>query len=498
MEHIAQSIIHFFNPITLLLIVVGTTWGLVAGSLPGISSAMALILMLPFTYGMEAVQSILVLVAVYVSSMCGGSFSAILLKTPGTPAAVATTFDGYPMAMQGNASRALGLSITGSAVGGIFSGIVMVLCAPILANWAIRFQSAEFFALALLGLSCIASIGTERPIRAMISACFGLLFSTVGLDSISGSERYTFGALFLMNGIDYIPIMIGAFAFAEVYRNVVSDKNKGTISTSEKKTINAQFIGIGNIIKHWAVYLKSSIIGTVVGVIPAAGGSIASLISYSEAVRSSKNPEKFGKGAEEGIIAAEAANNAAAGGSMVPTLTLGIPGGNVTAIMLAAFTMHGLIPGPMLLRNQPSLLYSILLGLIISSLLLFVVGFFVSQQFSRITRLPYPFMGAIILIFGIVGAYSLRNSIYDVYIAFGFSFIGYFFDKFKYSTSSFILGIILGRIAENGLRRQLLISDGNWLTFITRPISLVVILLSILSFVTPYIRSRKKKKQTEA
>jgi putative tricarboxylic transport membrane protein len=281
-----------------------------------------------------------------------------------------------------------------------------------------------------------------------------------------------------------------------VYRNIISGKAFQPAPDSPGKTVKAQIIGIRNIMQHWLLYLKSSIIGTIVGIIPAAGGSIAALISYSEAVRSSKNPELFGKGAEEGIIAAEAANNAAVGGTLVPTLVLGIPGGNVAAILLAAFTMHGLIPGPLLLRNQPALLYSILFGIILSSLLLFVLGIFISKQFSRIVALPYPFLAVIIIILGIVGSYSLKNSMNDVYIMFGFSFLGYFFDKYKYSTSSFILGIILGKIAENGLRKQLLISGGDWSSFLSRPISLVVILLSIISFLTPFYRTWKAKKQS--
>ncbi|WMJ83688.1 tripartite tricarboxylate transporter permease [Oscillospiraceae bacterium LTW-04] len=419
---VLQGLINVSSPVTLLLIIVGTTWGLTAGALPGLSASMAVILMLPFTYGMGAIQSVVVLVAVYVGAMCGGSISAILLKTPGTPSSVATTFDGYPMAMRGDAPRAIGLSITASSVGGICSGLVMVTCAPLLAQWALKFQSAEFFALSLLGLSCIASIGSDQPVKALLSACLGLLISTVGLDSISGAQRYTFNQQFLMNGIDYIPVMIGAYALAEVYRNILLNKKTQANTTSE------------------------------------------------------------------------AANNAAVGGSLVPTLVLGIPGGTVAAILLAAFTMHGLIPGPLLLRNQPDMLYSILFGMIVSSLLLFVVGIFVARQFSRIVTLPYPFLATIIMILGLLGSYSLRNSIYDVMIMFGFSFLGFMFDKYGYSTSSFILGIVLGAIAENGLRKQMIVSGGSWTGFFTRPISLIVLIISVISFLTPLIRAKRKVK----
>jgi putative tricarboxylic transport membrane protein len=297
-----------------------------------------------------------------------------------------------------------------------------------------------------------------------------------------------------MSGIDYIPVMIGAYAIAEVYRNLIDGVSDAPM-VEKGKTVKTEIIGIGNIIKNWVVYLKSSVIGTIVGIIPAAGGSIAALISYSEAVRSSKHPEEFGKGSDEGVIASEAANNGAVGGSLVPTLVLGIPGGTVTAIMLAAFTMHGLIPGPLLLRNQPDMLYSVLFGILISSILLFVLGIFVAKQFSRIVTLPYPFLATIIIALGVVGSYSLKNSRSDVIIMFAFSFLGFFFDKYKYSTSAFILGIVLGPIAENGLRKQLIVSSGDWTTFLTRPISLVVLIVSVVSFLTPYLRAKRAAKK---
>lgn len=489
---ILQSLINVFSPMTFLLLILGTAWGLVAGALPGLSASMAVILMLPFTYGMTAIQSVVVLVAVYVGSMCGGSFSAILLKTPGTPSAVATVFDGYPMALKGEAAKAIGLSITASAFGGIFSGVIMVTSASLLAVWALRFQSAEFFALSVLGLSCIASIGSKNPLKAMISALAGLMVSTVGLDAIAGAERFTLGKYYLMNGIDYIPVMIGAYALAEVYRSILEGLQGQKFKAA---TVKAEMIGISHIIRNWKVYLKSSIIGTAIGIMPAAGGSIAALISYGEAVRSSKTPELFGHGAEEGVVASEAANNAAVGGTLVPTLVLGIPGGNVAAILLAAFTMHGLIPGPMLLKNQPDLLYTIFMGVIVSSLLLFVVGKFVSVQFSKITKLPKSYLLTIIVVLGFVGAFSLKNNIYDMYIMFFFSFFGYFLEKFNYSTSSFILGIVLGPICENGLRKHLILSGGSWLSILSRPISLIVLMLSIVSFATPFLRGYLKRRK---
>ncbi|MDF2592499.1 MAG: hypothetical protein K0S75_1965 [Clostridia bacterium] len=497
MEAIIQSLSIVFGPMSLILIVIATAFGMICGALPGLGPSMAIILLLPFTYEMDPIVGIIVLVAVNVGAQAGGSISAILLRVPGTSSAIATTFDGYPMALQGKAGRALGLAMTASAFGSIFSALAMLVCAPLLAKVALRFQSAEYFALSLLGLSCISSLGSKNQVKALLSACLGLLLSTVGLDAINGVERFTFGQSFLYSGIDYIPVMIGAYAIAEVYVNI-SEKCSGKPEVSHvEKNASFEFIKIKDVIKNWWVYLKSSIIGTVVGIIPAAGGSIAAFIAYSEAVRSSKTPEKFGTGIEEGIIAPEASNNGAVGGSMVPTLTLGIPGSPTAAIIMAAFMLHGLTPGPLLLSQQPEMLYSIFIGIIVSSLLMLVLGKYISIEFSKILKLPYPLLAVLIMVLGVVGAYSLRNSFTDVLILFAFSFVGYFFNKFKYSTSAFVLGLILGEIAENSMRKQLIVNDGSWMGFITRPISLVVIIISLMAFFGPMIKQHKENKSNK-
>ncbi len=491
MEILLQSIIFMANPLNFALLLGGTIFGMVCGALPGLSSSMAIILVLPFTYAMNPVTAIVTLVSVYVGGACGGSISAILLRIPGTPEAVATTFDGYPMSLRGESGRALGLAVTASSFGGIFSAFMMVLSAPLLAKLALRFQSAEYFMLALLGLSCITSLGAKNQLKSLLSAILGLLFSTIGIDPINGSNRFTFGQPFLMNGISYIPVMIGVFALAEVFKNIRDTASRSSDLITENK-ISLKLEKISAMLKMWATFVKSSIIGTVIGIIPAAGGSIASLVAYSEAVRSSKNPDEFGKGKPEGIIAPESANNAAVGGSMVPTLVLGIPGSPTAAVIMAAFMIHGLRPGPLLFKDQPILLNSVFISIIIASLLLFLGGRFMTREFARILKLPYPLLGTLIILLGTVGAYSLQNSFYDVLIMFGFGFIGYLFDHFKYSNSAFILGLILGGIAENSLRKQLIIGDGSWLGFVTRPISLVILIISLIAFISPYLRKKDK------
>ncbi|MDR3160217.1 MAG: tripartite tricarboxylate transporter permease [Spirochaetaceae bacterium] len=493
MEILIQSIQYVFTPFNLALVIGGTAFGMICGALPGLSASMSIILLLPFTYGMEPVQAIVTLVAVYTGAACGGSISAILLRTPGTPEAVATTFDGYPMAMRGQAGRALGLAVSASSFGGIFSALMMVLCAPLLATVALKFQSAEYFGLALLGLSCITSIGSKNQLKAIFACLMGLLLSTVGLDEINGLHRFVYGSPFLMNGINYIPVMIGSFALAEVYK-IIEDRARSGGAPGEviSSKVSLEMIKLKELLGKWITLIKSSIIGTVIGIVPAAGGAIAALVAYGEASRSSKTPEEFGKGIDEGILAPESANNAAVGGSMVPTMVLGIPGSPTAAVIMAAFMIHGLRPGPLLLKDQPILLNAIFIGLILASLLLFVVGRYITRQFARILKLPYPLLGTLIIVLGIIGAYALKNSFYDILLALIFSVVGYFFDRYKFSNSAMILGLILGSIAENSLRKQLIVSEGSLAGFFTRPIALVVVLFSLIAFISPFIRKAPK------
>lgn len=495
METVFQSLVYVAHPLNLVLIIAGTLFGMVCGALPGVSSSMAIILLLPFTYNMEPVTAIVTLVAVYIGGAAGGSISAILLKIPGTPEAVATTFDGHPMAQKGQAGRALGIAISASSFGGIFSAFCMVVAAPLLASLALKFQSAEYLMLALLGLSCITSIGGKDQLKAMIAAVLGLLFSTIGIDPINGANRFVFDQPFLMNGISYIPVMIGVFAAAEVYKTAAEEygkkKEAGDLTASGR--VKMEMVKFVEMLRMWKTLIKSSIIGTVIGIIPAAGGSIAALVSYGEAVRSSKTPDNFGKGEPEGIAAPESANNAAVGGSMVPTMVLGIPGSPTAAVIMAAFMIHGLRPGPLILKDQPILLYAVFIGLILASLLLFVGGRFITKEFARVLKLPYPLLGTLIIALGVVGAYSLQNSFYDVLIMLVFSVVGFLFNHYKYSSSAFILGLILGGMAENSLRKQLVIGNGSWAGFVTRPLSLAILILSLLGFLYPLLMKKKQK-----
>ena len=486
MDIIIQSLAAVFNPTAFLLIVVGTLFGMICGALPGLSSSMAIILCLPFTYSMDPIVAIVLMVAVYVGGATGGSISAILLKTPGTPEAVATTFDGYPMAQSGKAGEALGLAVTASSFGTIFSAFIMLVASPMLAKAALTFQSAEYFGLGLIGLCCITSIGAKNQLKAVLSVLLGLMISTIGLDSINGVERFAFEQPFLLNGINYISVMIGAFAIGEVYKNIEEFRHRDTTLRTEGK-VAVKLMKFSEMARMWSTFIKGSIIGTIIGIIPAAGGSIASLIAYGSEARDKDAKPKFGEGNPRGVVAPESANNACVGGSMVPTLVLGIPGSPVAAVIMAAFMIIGLTPGPLLLRDQPIMLNAIFLSLIAAALLLFIGGRFVTSQFGHILKLPYPLLGSLIVALGVVGAYSLKNSFYDVLIMFIFGLVGYFFDKFKYSSAALILGLILGDLIENSLRKQIIIGDGSGIGFLTRPVSLVILVTAILTFLWPMI-----------
>jgi putative tricarboxylic transport membrane protein len=487
MDVFMQALGEVFSPLSVVLILAGTLFGMICGALPGISTSMAIILCLPFTYSMAPIAAIVLMVAVYVGGACGGSISAILIKTPGTPEAVATTFDGYPMAQNGEAGKALGLAVTASSFGTIFSALIMMVAAPLLASVALTFQSAEYFALGLLGLSCITSIAAKEPVKALLSMLIGVMISTIGIDNINGTERFSFGQPFLLNGINYISVMIGAFAIAEVFNNIEEYRHRDN-TLRDGGRVSVQLMKFADMAKMWATFIKGSIIGVIIGIIPAAGGSIASLIAYGEASRSHRNdPIKFGEGNPRGIVAPESANNACVGGALVPTMVLGIPGSPVTAIIMAAFIIIGMRPGPLLLREQPVLLNSVFLALVFSALLLFVCGRFITRQFGHILKLPYPLLGPLVITLGLVGAYSLKNSLYDVIIMLIFGLLGYLFDKFKYSSPALILGLILGDLVENSLRKQIIIGDGSLSGFVTRPVALAILLTSVLIFVWPLV-----------
>ncbi len=491
-QFLAEGFQTIIQPGNLVLIFAGMLIGVLFGALPGISSSMGIVLMLPFTYYMGVLPSIILLVALYAGGAYGGSITAILFNTPGTPESVATTFDGYPMTQQGKAGRALGLAISASAFGGVFSAIIMLFLAPPLSKIALHIQSAEYFALALLGLMVIASIGSKSPLKAGISGILGILLAMIGLDPIMGKERFTFDSIYLMNGVEFIPIMIGAFALAEVFNQVI-ERSENANNHKDTK-VSMETIKIIQLLKYKWVLLKSAIIGTLIGILPGTGGSIASIVSYGEVMRSSKNKKQFGEGAEEGVIAPETSNNAAAGGAIIPTLVLGIPGSPTTAVILAALVLQGLQPGPQLMSAQPLLLYCIFFSMLIASITVLIGGRIGVKAFAATLKLPYYILGPFIVILSIIGSYAVSNDMFQVYIMVLFGVIGYFMKKFNFSPAAMILGLVLGLMMEENFRRHLLVTGGDFLSFFTRPLSLIIIIIAVAALFLPMLPKKKKQK----
>ncbi|RIN23219.1 tripartite tricarboxylate transporter permease [Staphylococcus succinus] len=490
-----DGFISILEPLTLLLVIMGLVIGVFLGALPGIGSSMAIVLALPFTYFLDIVPAIALLVTIYVGSTYGGSITAILFNTPGTPESVATTFDGYPLAQKGEVGKALGLAISSSAFGGIFAVLVMLFLSPWLSQVALKMHSSEYFALAFLGMAVISSIGSANTIKAIISGLIGIFISTIGVDPITATDRFTFNSIELMNGISYIPIMIGAFALGEVFSQISGgqkendDYDEGNEATSKFK------LGAFKI-KEFFLYkwvaLKSSIIGTVIGILPGTGGSIASFVSYGIAMRTSKNQEKFGKGSEEGLVAPESSNNAAAGGAMIPTLILGIPGSPTTAVILAALVLQGLQPGPQLLSDQPILLYSVFFAMLIASILTFIVGRLGIRVFELLLKLPYSIIATFIIILSLLGAFAVDNNILNVWIMLIFGVIGYLMKLYDFSVASLILGIVLGPLMEESFRRHLLLNNGNYMSFFHSPITVIILIIALMAIVLPQLLNKNK------
>ncbi|MFB5662329.1 tripartite tricarboxylate transporter permease [Alteribacillus sp. HJP-4] len=483
------SVIEPFHLFILFLAVVIGFWG---GALPGISGTMLVIILLPVTYTMDTTSAFLMLTGIYGATVFSGLITAILFRTPGTPEAVATVFDGYPMAQQGKAGQALGIGVLSSAAGGIFGTLVLIFLTPLLASVALEFSSPEFFALAFLGLTVVASLSGKNKIKGYIGVAFGLFIATIGMDPLSGTSRFDFNVSNLRTGVELIPVLIGLFALSEILKKSREDHTpKESIKKIKTKIFDSSILKqIGPTVG------RSSLLGTFIGILPGIGATTASMLSYSESVRWSKKPERFGKGAPEGIAAPESANNAAAMGALVPLLALGIPGSATTAVILGAFVLHGLQPGPNLMNSNSELVYSIFVGVLFLNIMIILFAKPFISSFMVLMKIPYTILGPIIIVFCFIGTYAVRNSLFDVWIMLAFGLIGYFFEKAKFPMATVILGLVLGPIAESELRRALQMSGGDISVFFTRPISLSLLIIALLLLVGPMLKTPLKAMKT--
>ena len=479
------------DPYTLLMVVFAIIVGTIFGALPGVSATMAVALGLPFTYSMQPVPAIVFLVAVYCSSITGGSITAILFKIPGVPSSAPTTFDGYPMAQRGEAGKALGIALGSSAIGGLVSALAMLTLSPQLTQAALSFSPSDIFAITFMGLSILTCLDSKNILRTLISGLLGLLLACVGQDPMYAVQRLTFGSGELIAGLEMIPVLIGIFAVTEVLKQTKKrDKltaDEGTASVNTKMPSFKEWWGI-----KWLL-ARCSIIGTIIGILPGAGATIASFLCYSSETKLSKHPEKFGTGIIDGIAASETANNAATGGAMVPLLSLGIPGGNAAAVMMSALVLKGVQLGPLLLVNQPQYLSATFASMVVTNILMVVVAIGIAKVFAQILAVPYSYLGPIIIMLAIIGSYATNMSIADVKIMAIAGVIGLIISACHFNSAALILGLVLGVICEGNFSRAYTISRANLVNMFARPVAGTLMVVSIVLLVWPIVSSLFRK-----
>ena len=439
----------FFTLANLIAIVVGVFGGVMIGAIPGLTATMAVALALPFTFGLDPVTSILLLLGIYKGGIYGGSITAILIRAPGTPAAACTVLDGYPLARQGKAGKALTMSLYASCMADMISNLALIFFASMIAGLALAFGPPEYFWLICFSLTVVISISGNSLAKGLISALLGLLVSTIGLDLVYGTQRFTFENFNLMGGISYIPLLIGLFALPEVIDYYMKQTQAFTVRKADKSTVTKEEFK-----RSLPSILRGSVIGVIIGTIPGAGATAAAFLSYGEARRTSKTPERFGQGAIEGVAAAEAGNNGVAGATFIPLLSLGIPGDVVTAVILGAFMLHGLTPGPLMFEQNLGLIYAIFIGILLSSATLFGAGKLAIRYFAKIADVPRHILLPVVLLFCVFGSYAVQNTMFDVGVMLAFGVLGYLMMRIDMAAAPFLMGFILGPLLEDNLRRS--------------------------------------------
>lgn len=490
MENLSEILTLLLSVDNLIAIAAGVTIGVVIGAIPGLTTTMAVALALPFTFTMSPITAILLLVGIYKGGMYGGSITAILIRTPGSPAAACTVLDGYPLTQQGKAKKALKMALYSSFIADFISNLSLIFFAGALASLALSFGPPEYFWLICFSLTIIVSISSESILKGLIAAGIGIIASGVGLDSVYGSQRLTFDNYNLMDNIAFIPLLIGLFAIPEVL-----DFYTSKVTPHIRAAVSGVSLTFAELKASMKTIIRGSFIGVIIGAIPGAGATAASFISYSEAKRTSKNKANFGNGELEGVAASESGNNGVAGATLIPLLSLGIPGDVITAIILGAFMIHGLTPGPVLFQENLPLIYALFGGIMISSVVLLIVGNVAIRYFSVIAEIPKSILLPIIMMFCVYGAYAVNNSTFEVGLMLVFGLIGFAFNRTGIATAPFIIGFILGPMFEDNLRRTLLISKGDPMIFFRGPITWIFICLTIASIlfaIHRYVQSKKE------
>lgn len=493
LENILTGLQTVFTPMGILVIAFGVMWGTIGGMIPGINATIAMALLLPFTYTMDHTLAVMMLAGVYCGGEYGGSIPACLIGTPGTNAAACTVIDGYPLTKKGRPGYALYTSLISSCSGGVIGATILLFTAIPLAKVALAFGPAEYFALAFLGLSMVCSLGERNVFKGIMAGFLGILFSTIGFDTFTGAKRFTFGIRNLNSGISMVALMMGLYAITEMFDQACLYKTGNDLKI-DTKNVDLSFPKWKEIKVFVPTMLLSSLIGTVIGVMPGAGATAASFIAYTEAKQF--NPkEEFGNGNPKGIAAPESANNAVTGGAMVPLLALGIPGSNSTAIMLAALSIHNVHCGPLLFQNSPDIPYGIFISLFLANFVMFFVGFVCIKGAMQIVRIPKPVLISVVVALVFTGTYAYSGEIFSLYVTLFIGLLGVILRKFEIPSAAIVLGFVLGEIMEANLRRAMIISLGSyWGAFTNSALSSILLLIAVVSIVLSLVNNIKKGK----
>ena len=478
---------------SLIALIVGVVGGMIIGALPGLNATMAISLLIPITYSMAPHAAFIMMMAVYTSAFYGGSLTAILIHTPGTPSSAATAGDGYALTRKGRGLEAMGMSTIASMFGGAVSGIALLTLAPLLGKISLMFSAPEYFLIVILGLSIIGGLGGGSMIKGFLMGCFGLFLGTIGTDGLTGQLRFTFGIDGLYAGISTVPALIGLFSISQAM--VLSEKyldfKNGIHRTLDEESMKGKFLPtLSEIIQFGPNFIRSAIIGVIVGILPGAGGDIGAWFAYSQAKKASRHPEEFGNGSLEAICASETANNAVTGGSIIPLITLGIPGSTVAAVLLGALILHGLTPGQSMFTKNITTTYTIIIGFILANIMMGLIGICICRQVVKITKVSDAILIPVIVVLSTIGSYSINNRFSDVYLMLIFGLIGYLCRKLELPTAPIILGMLLEATGESGFKNAILMSKGQpvILYYLQRPASIVLLALIFLTVVVPIIQ----------
>ena len=479
-----EILMSILQPSVLLSTLGGVMMGISFGAMPGLTSTMGVCLLMPLTFSLGAAEGMLMLIGIFCGAIYGGSITAILINTPGTPSAAATVLDGYQFTLRGEAGRALGIATLASFGGGIISGTIMILISQKIAMVSLKFSAPESFALAFFGLSIIAGISGKNLVKGLMSGCLGILLSLIGIDNITAFTRYNFGSVYLMNGLSFIPVLVGLFALSQCFLTCEELFTERPAAKATKNPLPTK----SDLKTVWPTILRGGLTGTFIGIIPGAGGDISAFVSYDMERRLSKRSDKFGTGIPEGIAAPESSNNGTTGGAPIPLLTLGIPGDANTAVMLGALQMHNLIPGPQLFMMHGNTVKTIFAGFMLANLFVLILGFAAQPLFVKIVQIPKRILVPVIFVLCSIGSFSINNNYYDVLVMFIAGVIGYLLTKGGFPLSPIVLALILGQMCEGNLRRSLVMSQGDYGILFSRPISCAFIVIALASLCWPILK----------